>query len=136
MSGLGPLLNLIRNHPNLTEPLLVFGNDKPPTEKEFLALVEFEDVDDKHKEFFTRYVTEESERLSELLMFATGSTVIPPMGFSKPSTITVLQNGSSLPNANTCPMELEVPGLVATYEEFRRNMNCALDNQKEGFGII
>lgn len=59
MSGLGPLLSLIRNHPKLTEPLLLFGNDTPPKEKEFLALVEFEDVGDKHKEFFTRYVTEE-----------------------------------------------------------------------------
>ena len=75
-----------------------------------------------------------AERLSELLMFATGCRVIPPMGFSKSSLITVLQNDSSLPNANTCPMELEVPGLVDTYEEFKININCALNNQKEGFG--
>lgn len=77
-----------------------------------------------------------AERLSELLMFTSGCRVIPPMGFSKPSLITVLQNESSFPNANTCPMELEVPGLVATYEEFKKNMNCALDSQKEGFGIV
>lgn len=56
------------------------------------------------------------------------------MGFS--NSITVLQNDSVFPNSNTCPLELELPGLVKTYEEFKKNMDAALDAQEEGFGIV
>lgn len=58
------------------------------------------------------------------------------MGFYKPSLITILQNSSVFPNANTCPMELELPSGVDTYEKFERNMDIAINFQKEGFGII
>ena len=51
MAGLGPVLNLIRQHPQLAEPLLVAGIAKPPTADEFLAMVEYEDVDDMHINF-------------------------------------------------------------------------------------
>ena len=37
--------------------------------------------------------------------------------------------------ANTCPLELELPGQVTTYDDFKRNMNSAIDMQ-EGFGIV
>ena len=67
-------------------------------------------------------------------MFATGCKAVPPMGFQNP--ITVLQNNSTLPNANTCPLELEVPGQVTTYEEFKVSMDSALGIQEEGFGIV
>jgi hypothetical protein len=40
------------------------------------------------------------------------------------------------PNANTCPLELELPGQVKIYDDFKRNMNSAIDMQEEGFGII
>ena len=33
-------------------------------------------------------------------------------------------------------MELELPSEVDTYEEFERNMDIAINFQKEGFGII
>jgi hypothetical protein len=56
------------------------------------------------------------------------------MGFH--CAITILQNSSVYPNANTCPLELEIPGLVTTYEDFKRQMDSALSNQKEGFGIV
>ena len=69
-------------------------------------------------------------------MFATGCRTIPPMGFYNPSLITVLQNVSVYPNANTCPLELELPGQVNTYVEFKKSMDSALDSQGEGFGII
>ena len=67
-------------------------------------------------------------------MFATGCRAIPPMGFS--NAVVVLQNDSVFPNANTCPLELELPGKVKTYDDFKRNMNSAIDMQEEGFGIV
>ena len=75
-------------------------------------------------------------RVSSVLMFATGTNLIPPTGFHNPAIITVIQNASILPNSNTCPMELELPGSVNTYEEFEQNMDLALKFQKEGFGIV
>ena len=59
MSGLGPVLDLIRKYPHLGEPLLVAGIAKPPTANEFLEIVEYEDVDDMHVDFFKQYVCTE-----------------------------------------------------------------------------
>ena len=59
MAGLGPLLNLIRKHPHLEEPLFVAGIAKPPTADQFLAIVEYEDVDGMHIDFFKQYVCTE-----------------------------------------------------------------------------
>ena len=67
-------------------------------------------------------------------MFATGSNSIPPMGFH-PSNITILENASVFSNANTCPLELELPGRVNNFEEFRKNMDCALNFQGEGLEL-
>ena len=69
-------------------------------------------------------------------MFATGADLVPPMGFFNPSVITVLQNSSVFPNSNTCPMELELPGGVTSFDDFKRNMDSAMEFQKEGFGIV
>ena len=41
-----------------------------------------------------------------------------------------------LPNANTCLQELELAGLVNSFEEFRGRLNSVLDNQKTVFGVI
>jgi hypothetical protein len=69
-------------------------------------------------------------------MFATGARSVPPMGFCNPSVITVLQNSSVYPNSNTCPMELELPGGVTSFEDFKKNMDSAIGFQEEGFGIV
>jgi hypothetical protein len=76
------------------------------------------------------------ERLGDLLMFATACEIVPPIGFTNPSVITILQNTSVLPNANTCPQELELPGLIEDYDVFRKRFNTVLDTQKHGFGVI
>lgn len=68
------------------------------------------------------------------MMFATGCRAILLMGFS--NAIIVLQNDSVYPNANTCHLELELPGKLRTYDDFKRNMDSALDSQEEGFGIV
>ena len=69
-------------------------------------------------------------------MFATAVDAVPPMGFYNPSKITVLQNSSVFPNSNTCPMELELPGGVTSFEQFKKNMDSVINFQEEGFGIV
>lgn len=56
------------------------------------------------------------------------------MGFHNPSQITVTSTTSVLPNANTCPMELEIPSL-STFEEFSKQMDMAVESQATGFGV-
>lgn len=70
-------------------------------------------------------------------MFATGNDTIPPLGFDDPSHITVSEGHHTLfPIANTCPMELELPGIHTTFDKFRSYMNQALDLECTGFGIV
>ncbi len=57
------------------------------------------------------------------------------MGFHEPSEITVTSINSVLPNANTCPMELEIPSQVSTFEEFRGKMDLAIASQATRFGV-
>ena len=78
------------------------------------------------------------DKLPDLLMFATGTKQIPPLGFHDPCKITVLQLDSmcgNLPNSNTCPQELELP-LHESYDDFKKSIDCTLSNQSSGFGII
>ena len=77
-----------------------------------------------------------ASKLPGLLMFATRCRQIPPMGYCTQSFVTVTQNTSVFPNANTCPLELEVPGLVNSFDEFKRSIDSAINYQEEGFGII
>ena len=70
------------------------------------------------------------------MTFCTGAGSIPPMGFHEPELIAISTIESVLPNANTCPMELQLPTKVANFEEFATQMNIALDIQATGFGII
>ncbi len=73
--------------------------------------------------------------LAKFLMFCTGVNSIPPMGFHEPSEITVTSINSVLPNANTCPMELEVPSQISTFEELSKQMDLAIASQATGFGV-
>jgi hypothetical protein len=61
ISGLGPLINIVCKYPDLAAPLFMTGHATPITAEEVLSLVEYEDVDDKHKELFQKYVREESK---------------------------------------------------------------------------
>lgn len=73
--------------------------------------------------------------LARFLMFCTGVSCIPPMGFHDPSIITVTSTESVLPNANTCPMDLEIPSKICTFEEFCKQMDMAIEYQATGFGV-
>ena len=59
ISGLGPLISIVRKHPDLAAPLFLAGSAKPPSAEEVLSIVEYENVDDKYKEFFQNYVKAE-----------------------------------------------------------------------------
>ena len=53
---------------DVAAPLLVAGHvTPPPTAEEVLSLVTYEDVDDKHKEFFQKYVREECKYTFSLI---------------------------------------------------------------------
>ena len=58
------------------------------------------------------------------------------MGFHDPELIAISTIESVLPNANTCPMELELLIKVANFEEFATQMNIVLNIQSTAFGII
>ncbi|XP_054622472.1 G2/M phase-specific E3 ubiquitin-protein ligase-like [Dunckerocampus dactyliophorus] len=80
---------------------------------------------------------EGSSKLGKILAFATGASVIPPVGFSPQPSVDFLhdQPVSSrrcLPMANTCINCLKLP-LLDTYEDFRESMDFALGNT-QGFG--
>ena len=58
MEGLGPLLQRIKNHPETFEPLFVAGACEPPLSEDLFSIVDYDDVDERMKEYFTRYVRE------------------------------------------------------------------------------
>jgi hypothetical protein len=54
--GLGPLVDIIKQHPKTMEPLFLAGSEKLLTAEEFLSLVEYDNVNDSLKQHFIRYV--------------------------------------------------------------------------------
>uniref|UniRef100_A0A8C7XQV1 HECT-type E3 ubiquitin transferase n=1 Tax=Oryzias sinensis TaxID=183150 RepID=A0A8C7XQV1_9TELE len=85
------------------------------------------------------FVTEQvgPSKFGKILSFATGASVIPPVGFSPQHSIDFLHGhsvnpGRHLPMANTCINCLKLP-LLDTYEDFRESMDFALGNT-QGFG--
>ncbi|XP_016521610.1 G2/M phase-specific E3 ubiquitin-protein ligase-like [Poecilia formosa] len=81
---------------------------------------------------------EGSSKLQNILVFATGASEIPPIGFSPGPSIEFLHGSSEeshtkkLPMANTCINCLKLPVLTC-YEVFKENMDFALANT-QGFG--
>lgn len=76
-------------------------------------------------------------KLGKILAFATGASVIPPVGFSPQPSIDFLHDHSfspkcRLPMANTCINCLKLP-MLDTYEDFRESMDFAIGNT-QGFG--
>ncbi|KAK2814699.1 hypothetical protein Q5P01_000632 [Channa striata] len=76
-------------------------------------------------------------KLGKILAFATGASVIPPVGFSPQPLVEFLHDQSlspklCLPMANTCINCLKLP-LLDKYERFRESMDFALGNT-QGFG--
>ncbi|XP_054466152.1 G2/M phase-specific E3 ubiquitin-protein ligase-like [Anoplopoma fimbria] len=87
--------------------------------------------------FYCVLEQEGPSKLGKILAFATGASVVPPVGFSPQPSIDFLHEHSSSPKqrllmANTCINCLKLP-LLDTYEAFRESMDFAIGNT-QGFG--
>lgn len=78
-------------------------------------------------------------KLRKVLAFATGATVVPPVGFSPSPSVEFLHEGDEdfspipmFPMANTCINCIRLP-LHKSYEDFKAKFDFALGNTY-GFG--
>ncbi|XP_048010126.1 E3 ubiquitin-protein ligase NEDD4-like [Megalobrama amblycephala] len=72
-------------------------------------------------------------KLEDILTFATGSNVVPPIGFSPQPSLEFLHNEGKYPVANTCINCLRLP-IHKSYEDFKNNMDFGIQNT-QGFGM-
>ncbi|MBN3294218.1 G2E3 ligase, partial [Polypterus senegalus] len=70
--------------------------------------------------------------LEDILMFSTGVSSIPPIGFHPKPTVNFLHNESPYPIAQTCTNSLSIP-IHKTYDKFKYHMNFGILNSP-GFG--
>ena len=85
--------------------------------------------------YFLFFNVETQERLSDLVIFWTGNSVLPTTTATK-LTVTLFAKDESrvLPEANTCPRVLLFSVVHCTYEKFKKAMDTAVGFSKYGFG--
>ena len=66
------------------------------------------------------------------MSFFTDGEEIPPSGFPTTSTLYFTIDGP-YPTASTCGVELTLPSIYNRYEDFKRNMDIAMESHG-GFG--
>jgi hypothetical protein len=66
--GLGPIIESVRRYPEVMKSVFVGGEAKPPTAKEFMDLVVFENVDGLLQEFLQQYLVTEGKRLLYIIL--------------------------------------------------------------------
>lgn len=70
--------------------------------------------------------------LQDIIIFATGATHVPPLGFpQQPQILFIHDNDSIFPRANTCSLELSIPTVHKNYDDFKRNMNFGIANAND-----
>ncbi|XP_076126782.1 G2/M phase-specific E3 ubiquitin-protein ligase-like [Alosa pseudoharengus] len=86
------------------------------------------------RDFLQDTEEEGPKKLGDILVFATGSNDVPPVGFSPSPSVEFLHDGNGrFPIANTCINCLRLP-IHNTYTDFRTNIEFALTNT-QGFGM-
>lgn len=65
--------------------------------------------------------------LKGVLIFATGTDSLPALGFETKPTVT-FQNDCLYATANTCGLELRLPIIHKTYEEFKSSVMTGIAN--------
>lgn len=75
------------------------------------------------------YADNEAEvSLADVMVFATGASKPPPLGFDQPATVTFLDDMGAFPLANTCVNKIQLPVCYTDYEEFKAKMAFAIKN--------
>ncbi|XP_053190794.1 uncharacterized protein LOC128374565 [Scomber japonicus] len=138
------VLQKIKHHPEAFRPVLCYSPGTLTAEiMDHLFAIRWSEMGSNNRADENRVVAywrdylqdaEEDEgppKLGDILSFATGCDVMPPIGFSpKPSL--EFQRGR-YPIANTCVNCLRIP-LHQSYEDFKSNMDFAIRNT-QGFGM-
>ena len=65
--------------------------------------------------------------LEDILVFATGASAVPPMGFDLTPKIT-FHHTSPMPIANTCIPSLSLPLGIKEYKRFKYMMSFGISN--------
>ena len=65
--------------------------------------------------------------IQEVLVFVTGASRPPPLGFDEPATITFADD-EPFPMANTCSNNIRLPVCYSEFEEFKEKMDFAIKN--------
>ncbi|RXM32625.1 G2/M phase-specific E3 ubiquitin-protein ligase [Acipenser ruthenus] len=71
--------------------------------------------------------------LGEILAFATGTDYPPALGLETKPSIEFIYSSDLFPTANTCANVLRLPTVHKEYEDFKKNMDFAIQNSP-GFG--
>ncbi|CAG7785471.1 unnamed protein product [Allacma fusca] len=88
--------------------------------------------------FWTAVANMTEEEKARLLQFTTGSSLLPPRGFSDLSPIfqiTPAPTFGNLPTAHTCFNQICLPD-YDSYESFEKSIRIAINEGSEGFGLI
>ena len=74
--------------------------------------------------------------LEDILVFFTGASSVPPLGFDRCLSIVFLHDPTAiLPTASTCALQLRLPTCFVEYASFREHMELAL-KPIDGFGGV
>ena len=65
--------------------------------------------------------------IEDILVFATGATSIPLLGFDTEGSVRFLHDGGKFPTSSTCSMTIRLP-IVMDYEVFKERMAFAILN--------
>lgn len=72
--------------------------------------------------------------LESILIFVTGSSAIPPLGFACTPTV-AFYTESTMPSANVCSLTLQLPVSHETYNSFREAMLMGILGN-DGYGKL
>ncbi|XP_076141258.1 uncharacterized protein LOC143123864 isoform X2 [Alosa pseudoharengus] len=145
------VLNLLQQYPDSFRPLFSF--QPSPMTWEFMEdLFEIRrstegsnkwTAEDPVVSFWRDYLLDSYQedgpkKLQKILAFATGATMVPPVGFSPCPSVEFIHNGADctstpmFPTANTCINTIRLP-LHDSYKQFKEKFDFALANTY-GFG--
>lgn len=85
-----------------------------------------------HCHFVSFFSDGEAEiSLNDLIIFATGADVIPPLGFPWKPKLSFLHDACLYPKGNTCGLELHLPTIHKHYGHFKDHMDFGIGNSKD-----